>query len=207
MSNPMYRQIAEDLRAQIESGKLDFFKLPADGRVPIYEISDWPLASCCPDAATGRAPAAPASKGHGPADVPLRGQHLLVDEFAHRPEEFLVQVPAGQAVQPASAAGHAIGRRHGQRDAAVLAADGDRDGGEHADDDSAEDECDYDSGHDGLQYLSPRSSSADPACCDPAMRGPRRPGTRGHGVPVCPRSVRTVRYVRPRLTILSSGAI
>jgi hypothetical protein len=142
-----------------------------------------------------------------------RCQRWLVDELSNRPEEFRVQVPAAHASQPASASGQSAGRLACQRVAAVFTTNchGDyRDDPDHdpAEEDSDRD-CNYDTGHDGLQYFRPAEFL--PQIPIPAIQVRR--GSPAdlmfvvHGVPVCPRPARAVRYVPLRLTVLLSGAI
>src|SRR6185437_1452375 len=128
-------------------------------------------------------------------DAGQRVSIALVDELAHGPEELRVQVPAAHAVQPPGTAGEHVRRVAHQREPPVLAADRDRHYAQSYQDGQEESGCyyDYETGHDGLQHFRPALHPRGPTRCNLVRRVSAGLVLAGHGVPVCPRSVRALR--------------
>jgi hypothetical protein len=129
-------------------------------------------------------------------------------------EEFRVQIPAGQAIEPAGGLGQTAGRLPHQGVTPVFAPYSYGDDDDYPDDDSAEEEsdchCDYDTGHDGLQHFTffPRKSSAGPVSCDPGLaRCLADLVFVSHDVPVCPRFELIVWSVQLSPTVQLDGAV
>jgi hypothetical protein len=142
----------------------------------------------------------------------LRYQRLLGDKLGHRPEKFRVEVPAAYPVQPTRTPRQPVWRLTDQRVLTVFAAHRQGDHNDCAGDYSTEeesDDCDYETGHSGLQHFRPAKFL--PRVLLPVAQASRGclAGLAfvGHGVPVCPRSDPAVRYVQLSLTVQPSGFI